>query len=449
MKKNFKFLAMLAIAAVAFTSCKEDDETIVPPTSEDTCDVTAADFTASFEANGNSVAQLSLSASVLAPSNDLGVATPATDMWFDQVTYKGAFDGNADWTAGWTALSGYVPLTVAVNEVQVVDNTGEGTTTWTKDNVYIIEGFVFVESGDTLIIEAGTVIKGKSGSGENASALIVARGGTIMANGTATEPIIMTFENDNLSAAPSASVKSEWGGLIILGNARLNSAPGESAIEGIPTTEVRGLYGGNDDEDNSGVLKYVSIRHGGTDIGAANEINGLTLGGVGSETVIDHVEVFANKDDGIEFFGGTARVKHAVVAYVGDDAFDYDEGYRGFGQFWLSVQLVAEGDRGGEHDGGTNPESAEPYAVPTIYNATYIGNGNERALTFRDNAGGKYYNSIFHNWDKGVDVEDYVSEGETNSLDRFCEGDLVIEGSVFSSIGAGATAEAIFTVTEN
>ena len=106
----------------------------------------------------------------------------------------------------------------------------------------------------------------------------------------------------------------------------MNSAPGYTAIEGIPTSESRGIYGGTNDLDNSGVLKYVSIRHGGINIGSDNEINGLTLGGVGSGTTLDYIEIVSNADDGIEFFGGTAQVKHLVSAFCADDAVDYDEG---------------------------------------------------------------------------------------------------------------------------
>ncbi|MDQ7051624.1 MAG: hypothetical protein Q9P14_01515 [candidate division KSB1 bacterium] len=175
---------------------------------------------------------------------------------------------------------------------------------WTSDKVYVLDGFVFVDEGAELWIEPGTVIKGKPGQGEQASALIVARGGKIYAMGTPTHPIIFTAEADDVTDPNDLPLDARglWGGVIILGRAGLNSTPGETAIEGIPTTEPRGLYGGNDDDDNSGVFRYVSIRYGGTDIGAGNEINGLTLGGVGRGTVIEFVEVFNNKDDGFEFF---------------------------------------------------------------------------------------------------------------------------------------------------
>ena len=346
------------------------------------------------------------------------------------------------------------PCTGAVvNLVTVTDEgNGTGTTTWTKNKVYILSGFVFVNSGQTLTIEAGTVIKGEYGTGANASALIVAQGGKIMAEGTADAPIIFTSIADNTVSDVNGTFCSQsnltdsdkglWGGLILLGNAGNNTVPAVQNIEGIPTSETRGQFGGSDDADNSGTLKYISIRHGGTNIGADNEINGLTLGGVGSGTTIEHVEVYANNDDGIEFFGGTANIKYAVVSHCGDDSYDYDMGWRGKGQFWLTVQNEADGNRAGEHDGGTDPEDGTPFATPEIRNATYIGNGLERCITFRDNAGGSYINSIFSGWDQGIDIEDL--EGDTqDSKKRLEAGDLTIENNVFYSITAGSEISAL------
>ena len=334
---------------------------------------------------------------------------------------------------------------IDLNIVTVTDRgEGTGTTTWTSDNNYILNGLVFVNEGQTLVIEAGTVIKGKSGQGENASALIVARGGTILAEGTATDPIVFTSESDQLFRDPNGNLCSEggqssavnglWGGLIVLGDAGLNSAPGETAIEGVPTTEPRGLYGGDNDGDNSGTLRYVSIRHGGTDIGAGNEINGLTLGGVGSGTTIEYIEIFANADDGIEFFGGTVNTKHIAVSYCGDDGTDYDEGYRGMNQFWLVYQ-ENDGDSGGEHDGGTDPETAQPFATPTIFNATYIGQGSDenRAVRIRDNAGAFYYNSLFSSYQRGVHIE--LLDDEQDSFKQLKDGNLVFNNNIFHNIG--------------
>jgi len=320
---------------------------------------------------------------------------------------------------------------------------GTGTKTWTKDKTWVLNGLVFVNEGQTLTIEAGTIIKGESGQGEDAAALVVARGGKIIAEGTADESIIFTSEADAIFRGPdgslckngglSASTKGLWGGLIVLGKAKLNSTPGETAVEGIPTTETRGLYGGQDDSDNSGIIKYVSIRHGGTDIGAGNEINGLTLGGVGSGTVIEYVEVFANNDDGFEWFGGAVNTRYLVSAYCGDDAMDYDEGWRGMNQFWFIYQ-DGEGDRGGEHDGGTNPEDGQPYATPVIYNASFRGIGaaeGKRAITLRDNAAGEYHNSIFWGYGKGVDIEYLATQ---SSYDQWVAGNLQFENNILYDI---------------
>ena len=371
---------------------------------------------------------------------------PAGDDFIQQVSYKGAFGSSPNlWIHGWTYLDqlGYLPV-VSSNLITVSDNTGAGTTTWTKNNTYFLDGFVFVNPGDTLIIEPGTVIKGLPGQGADASALIVARGGYIMAEGTRDEPIILTGSTDDVANPFDIPINTTglWGGLIVLGNASLNSNPGETAIEGIPTTEPRGLYGAlngsTNDADNSGVIRYVSIRHGGTDIGAGNEINGLTLGGVGSGTTIDHVEVIFNADDGVEFFGGLPQLKNISVAFVGDDSYDYDEGFRGKGQFWFAIQSDAAGsDRLGEHDGGTSPETATPYATPTIFNATYIGRGagaGKRVITFRDNAGGTYANSIFAEQDRGIDIE-ILGNGD-DSYDRFVAGELKLMNNVFSNVAA-------------
>jgi hypothetical protein len=327
-----------------------------------------------------------------------------------------------------------------VKFVSINDNgNGIGTYTMKKNKVYVLDGFVFVNEGQTLTIEPGTIIKGKSGQGENASALVVAKGGKIMAEGTSTEPIIFTAEADQTSRSINGKLIGSdnlgtttgglWGGLIVLGKAGLNSNPGTTAIEGIPTTEKRGIYGGTDDADNSGILKYVSIRHGGTNIGAGNEINGLTLGGVGSGTTIDYIEVIANGDDGVEFFGGTVQAKHMLMVNNQDDSFDYDEGFRGKGQFWVSIN---PSDRSGEHDGGTNPETATPYATPIISNVTYIG-GN--SLTFRDNAGGYYYNSIFESLNKNpvIDIEDLLESAGDDSKKQFEAGRLKIENNIFAN----------------
>lgn len=229
--------------------------------------------------------------------------------------------------------------TPVVSEVMVTSNISADTT-WTADKTYILGGRITVLSGVTLTIEPGTVIKGQAGTGANATALLIARGGKLMAEGTASLPIIFTSIADELSkedvaagnfASPNLDPDANglWGGVIVLGNATISASAAQIQIEGIPTSDANGLYGGSNDADNSGVIKYVSIRHGGSNIGAGNEINGLTLGGVGSGTVIENIEIVGNQDDGIEWFGGAVNVKNVIVWNEGDDAIDCDQSWGG------------------------------------------------------------------------------------------------------------------------
>jgi hypothetical protein len=340
--------------------------------------------------------------------------------------------------------------------ITIDDNgAGLGTMILTKNKTWVLEGFVFVNEGQTLTIEPGTIIKGQSGQGEKASALIVARGAKIMASGTAAEPIIFTAEADALRRKADGTgyenggnlpftARGLWGGVIILGKASQNTAPAEQAIEGIPTDEARGIYGGTEDTDNSGMFQYISIRHGGTDIGAGNEINGLSLGCVGNGTTIDHIEVIANKDDGVEFYGGTVNTSYIVVVAVGDDGIDYDQGYRGKNQFIAVYYEPNAGGTCGEHDGGTTPEDGAPYATPTFFNCTYFGRGTgagKNTIVFRDNAGGNYQNSIMMNQDKGATIEDLAS-GE-DSKARLDAGDLQYKNNIHWNVAGNDSAKQI------
>ena len=324
---------------------------------------------------------------------------------------------------------------------------GTGTVTWTKNKEYIIEGFVFVNDGQVLTIEAGTVIKFKSGQAENASALIVSRGAKIMAEGTKDEPIIFTSESDDLKGSVPFDTRGLWGGLIILGNAPINVNGGEASIEGIPFAEPRGIYGGIDENDNSGILRYVSIRYGGTNIGDGNEINGLTLGGVGRNTQIDYVEIFSNEDDGVEIFGGTVNLKHIVVSGCGDDAFDYDLGWTGNGQFWLAVQTNYLGDNFIEAGGGISPVNGIPNSLPNIFNTTFVGNGltgNGKTLVFEKNAGGVVANSVFINNNLGVFLE--VTDLEHDSYNQWKSGNLQVKNNIFFEI-ANDTESSVFNLS--
>jgi hypothetical protein len=336
---------------------------------------------------------------------------------------------------------------VTENQITIRDQgEGTGTVTWTKDNNYILEGFVFVNDDQVLTIEAGTVIRAKTGQGSAASALIVARGGKIIARGTSSEPIVFTVEDDDLEGSVPVDAQGLWGGLIILGNAPLNLSNGEAHIEGIPLTEPRGVYGGPDPEDDSGILQYVSIRHAGTNIGEGNEINGLTLGAVGSTTTIDHIEVISCADDGFEFFGGNVDCKYLVSALNGDDAFDFDLGYQGKGQFWLAIQDPGEGDKVIECGGGIDPVTGQPYTIPVLYNLTCFGRGpgaGKKLIDFSLNGGGTVANSVLVLQDKGCFVE-YV-EGSHDSYKQFEVANLNVKNNVFFNVG-NQTPDGIFTV---
>ena len=326
------------------------------------------------------------------------------------------------------------------------------TVYWTADNTYHLDGRVFVDDGAVLNIEAGTVIKGMPGDSIDASVLIVARGGKIFAEGTPDKPIIMTAESDDLDDPlnPSFDTQGLWGGLIMLGKAPINVAAGENNIEGIPTTEAQGVYGGTDPDDNSGVLRYVSIRHGGISIGEGNEINGLTMGGVGRGTTIEYIEVFANQDDGYEWFGGTVNCRHLIAAFCGDDCFDHDEGLTCKMQFLFAIQHEAFGNMCGEHDGAPSSDvAATPLAYPVIYNATFLGSGQnssnpdqERIFRIRENWGGEYRNCIFGDYNGwGLDIEHKYSP--TDSKERLTAGELRFTNNIWFNCNGYTMADSI------
>ncbi len=335
---------------------------------------------------------------------------------------------------------------------------------WTADNVYQLDGAVFVEDGAELHIEAGTVVKANDGQGIDASALIITRGGKIFAEGSPTQPVIFTSVQDNISSADLLDYQSRglWGGIVILGHARTNN-PGDTSgdwkeIEGIneiiPAGDTRAEYGGTDDDDDSGIMRYVSIRHTGINIGESdgNEIQGLTLGAVGNSTTLEYIESYASGDDGIEFFGGTVNLKYFVSAFNSDDAIDWDEGWRGKGQFWFVLQGTDAAGAAAEMDGAGGDEHFEPYAIPTVFNATYIGPGvgntpaSDRAemLIFRDNSGGYYNNSIFTDFETSeggfaLKIEDVDNSGTKteDSRKRFEAEDLALHNNIWWSFGAG------------
>jgi hypothetical protein len=331
---------------------------------------------------------------------------------------------------------------------------GVGTTTWTSSNIYVLRGFIFVNDGQTLTIEPGTVIKGQPGDGAGASALVVARGGIIDAEGTNDSPIIFTALADDTDDPDDLPLdtRGQWGGLLLLGKAPINHSEGETFIEGLPETDDRGLYGNGTPNDlttgvndNSGTVAYVSIRHGGTEIGAGNEINGLTMGGVGRATSIHHVEVWGNDDDGFEWFGGTVNTSYLASMYNQDDAFDWDFGWKGQNQFWLAYQTpaFAGSDRGMELDGAHSGNlSATGFSEPTVFNLTLIGALNTGAgancIYMTEGSGGYFRNAIVMNFRAGINLTT-VGDPNNKQLDRLNAGKLDFDNILFWNIAAFTT----------
>ncbi len=282
--------------------------------------------------------------------------------------------------------------------------------TLTADTIWELDGRVTVTAGNTLTIEPGTIIKAFAGQEANASVLVIARGGKIEANGTADAPIIMTSTADGIELGQTVGTLNEnsrglWGGLIVLGNAPISEDGDIEAtqIEGIPANDTNGLYGGTDAADDSGTISYVSIRHGGTLIGEGNEINGLTLGGVGTGTTIDHVEVVGNVDDGVEFFGGTVNASNLLVWAQGDDGLDIDQAYSGT----ITNSVVVAGDISDHALEIDGPEGSLNGAF-TIDGLTIIGNANTsngEYADYRDGAQGATNNVYATGFQDGKDVE--------------------------------------------
>lgn len=320
----------------------------------------------------------------------------------DSFTYK-ANDGIGD--------SNIATVTVNINGSFILAGTYTSDKTLTADKIWKLSGRVFIADGATLTIPAGTIIKAEGGTGTDSSFICIARGGKIDAQGTAEKPIIMTSVADDIQIGQKngsnldASNVGLWGGLLVLGK-----APGsfkndvvEYQIEGIPAEETNGLYGGNDPADNSGVINYLSIRHGGTSIGEDNEINGLTLGGVGTGTTISNVEVIGNQDDGIEFFGGTVNASNLLVWGQGDDGLDIDQSYSGT----INNAIVianSSSDHGLEIDG---PEGSMEGSFK-LENITLIGDGsaaNGEYADFRKGALGSVNNLYAYGFQSGKDFE--------------------------------------------
>lgn len=345
-----------------------------------------------------------------------------------------------------SALPGYVAISGTFG--------GELTqgATFTCDKTYILDKKIYIPSGQVLNIAPGTLIKGASNAAVNeATALVIMRGGKINASGTESCPIVFTAQADPMDGTFAISNIGRWGGVVVLGkatnnltfaangpyspgtgNGRLAVADGLGVVEGFATSNVQDRFGvmlnnnnpvagetvGTfDDNDNSGIMRYVSIRYTGAILAVGNEINGLTLASVGRATTIDHIEIVSCGDDNIELFGGTVNLKYVSTLFGNDDIFDYDLGWSGKTQFLFGmksdVSSSVDADNGIEADSDDQRSNNTPRSHPVIYNATILGNTKPVGTT--DNSAlaginakelteGEIYNSIFANFRNGLNL---------------------------------------------
>ncbi len=330
----------------------------------------------------------------------------------------------------------------------IVDGgNGIGTNTFTTDYVYYLQGLCFVNEGQTLTINPGAVIKGMSGQNEP-TMLIVAVGGTLVANGTALNPIIFTSEADfilppasnfNLKANLDEFTTGTWGGVAILGDGPVNNSIFEIGIlgDGLLPVDARLEYGGESILGNLGTeLSYTSIRHTGEFNGVSGfgAQNSLTFGAVSNEAIVHHVEAIGSAGEAFAFYGGNVDASHLIALNAGFIAYDTDLGYTGKLQFIFGQGV---GDRFGDHSAG--PIELQVDAGAYVYNATFIGDGEfglNTGVSFYNNAGGYYYNSVFQDLGIGANIEwndDYVS----SSYNLFSSGSLTINDNVFWNVSGG------------
>lgn len=341
----------------------------------------------------------------------------------------------------------------------VVELSGDisSNRTLTADKKYLLKGFVYVTEGVTLTVEPGTVIMGEKSS---KGTLVITRGGKLMAEGTVSKPIVFTSQQ-----AAGARREGDWGGIIILGKAKINPAGGEAKIEGglIPTAggdEKKYIwYGGADDADNSGSLKYCRIEFGGIAYSPDNEINGLTMGGVGSGTKLSYIQVYRSGDDAFEWFGGTVNADHLVATYTWDDDFDTDFGYSGKVQFGIAQRVKStadvSGSNGFESDNDGNGTTNVPQTRAVFSNMTVVGpiatagtsgiNANfQHAAQIRRNSSESIINSVLIGFPIGLYIDDSKVVSNKTS-DNAVAGTLLFKNNVLAGNAATNKFSAAWT----
>jgi len=287
--------------------------------------------------------------------------------------------------------------------------TGRFTTnlTFTADSIWLLRGAVFFGAPAALTIEPGTLVAGETAT---RGTLVIERGAKLFANGTATAPIVMTSDQP-----VGFRGRGDWGGLILNGNAPVNLPGGVGIGEG-----STGVYGGNDPNDSSGVLRYLRVEFAGIEFSPDNELNGIAFQAVGAGTVVENIQVHFNKDDGMEFFGGTVGAKRVILTNSGDDNFDWTFGWQGKLQFGVIQQRGDDADNGIEADNNGNNNDLLPRSMPSVCNVTFIGDrtptyGPEGTdgMRLREGTAGLIRNFILMGWrSDGIDVRNTSTQNQ-------------------------------------
>lgn len=411
---NLKFLSMAAISAmIAFTSCDEDDPTTNNTDTDNTenPDETSGYSSELFQAEGNhNTINFDFSgtfSNLFVGTIDGGADMPGVNSFFTAATYQGAVSADNNWTAGWTLTTEEGGDNKADQEaVETLTGSLSENKTLEANKKYLLSGDYIVETGATLTIPEGVTIVAQADD-DKVDYILVQQGAKIVAEGTAENPIVMTATKKEAGA---------WGGIHICGKAHSNVEGGTGKSEIGDAT-----YGGSDDADNSGVLKYVRIEYSGYAFDSEHEANGFTFYGVGNGTTIEYCQAYKGSDDGFEFFGGSVNVKHVVSVSCSDDSFDWTEGWNGYGQFMVAYQeaeetlgydcdCLMECDNNGDNFGAT------PVAHPTLANLTLIGNGgSKQGIRLRAGTQASIYNALITG--KGMCLTTETAETEDALVD--------------------------------
>jgi hypothetical protein len=454
----FKVIAVLAVFAVTLSGCQKEEEIFPLPTISSTGTL-----------SGIVGATVQVKASINAPAGIKSISVLKNGVAFDskvlagEKTYEYVKDYVIEGTAGAAVnftiqvtdnknqVSSLVSIPVTVSAIPpktIVDVEGviKTNTTWTKDKIYRLKGYVRV--GDeptfgnvtetaTLTIEAGTVILGDK---DTKGTLIVHRGSKIIAIGTAAQPIVFTSDQ-----AIGSRKSGDWGGIVICGKAP-NNLTGTVELEG----GYKGFHGGTDPADNSGTLKYVRIEYAGIPLNQDQEINSLTMGSVGSGTTIEYVQASFGLDDSFEWFGGTVNAKYLIAFNGTDDDFDMDNGYSGTLQFGLGLRdgnlADKSGSNGFEVDNDAAGSNLTPFTAPTIANFSIIGakgkasdylDGNfQNGAQLRRNSKVKMYNTFITGYPAGL----YIDSQRGSSKTHAANGELIVKNVVIAGTdGWGST----------